>query len=416
MLDIVQKAAERVGGAAELARALGITRQALYQWDKVPADRVLDIERLTGVARHALRPDLYAAAEGAGPAPRAGGRPKICVYGAGAIGGYLGVALKQGGADVSLIARGPHLAAIRKNGLKLLIDGEERVAEMPASDNPAEFGPQDYVIIGLKAHQAWEVAEQMAPLMGENTAVVTAQNGVPWWYFYGLPGQFENQRIRAVDPDDRQWNAIGPERAIGCVVYPASEIAEPGVIRHVYGNKFTLGEPDRSRSQRCLRLSEAMEAGGLKAPVAPEIRNEIWLKLWGNLCFNPVSALTRATLDVVATDPGTRALSRNMMLEAQRIGARIGVHFRVDVERRINGAAKVGPHRTSMLQDLDAGRPLEIDALLTSVQEMGRMVDVETPYIDAVLALVQQMGRVAGVYPTFPEPEIEDQSPEISVD
>lgn len=341
---------------------------------------------------------------------------KICIYGAGAVGGYMGVALADGGADVSLIARGPHLEAIKKNGLKLLIDGGERVARIKATKDPADLGPQDYVIVTLKAHQAWEAADQLAPLLGPDTAVVTAQNGVPWWYFHGFEGQYAGQRIRSVDLDDRQWNAIGPQRAIGCVVYPASEITEPGVIKHVYGNKFTLGEPDRSRSDRVVKLSEALEAGGLKAPIALEIRNEIWLKLWGNLCFNPISALTRATLDVVATDPGSRALARAMMLEAQHIGARIGVHFRVDVERRINGAASVGAHRTSMLQDLERGRPLEIDALLTAVQEMGRMVDVHTPYIDSVLALVQQMGRVAGVYPTFPEPKPEDESPEISVD
>ncbi len=341
---------------------------------------------------------------------------KICIYGAGAIGGYMGLALAESGADVSLVARGAHLEAIKKNGLRLLIDDGERVARMNATSNPADLGPQDYVIVTLKAHQAWEVAEQVAPLLGPDTAVVTAQNGVPWWYFHAFKGQYAGQRIRSVDPEDRQWNAIGPQRAIGCVVYPATEIIEPGVIKHVYGNKFTLGEPDRSQSDRVVKLSEALQAGGLKAPIVPEIRNEIWLKLWGNLCFNPISALTRATLDVVATDPGTRALARAMMLEAQRIGARIGVHFRVDVERRINGAASVGPHRTSMLQDLDRGRPLEIDALLTAVQELGRMVDLQTPYIDSVLALVQQMGRVAGVYPTFPEPKPEDESPEISVD
>ena len=341
---------------------------------------------------------------------------KICIYGAGAIGGYMGLALAEGGADVSLIARGPHLDAIKRNGVKVLIDGGERVARIKATNNPADLGPQDYVIVTLKAHQAWEAAEQLAPLLGPDTAVVTAQNGVPWWYFHGFEGQYAGQRIRSVDLDDRQWNAIGPQRAIGCVVYPATEILEPGVIKHVYGNKFTLGEPDRSRSDRVVKLSAALEAGGLKAPVVPEIRNEIWLKLWGNLCFNPISALTRATLDVVATEPGTRALARAMMLEAQHIGARIGVHFRVDVERRINGAASVGAHRTSMLQDLERGRALEIDALLTAVQEMGRMVDVPTPYIDSVLALVQQMGRVAGVYPTFPEPKPEDESPEISVD
>lgn len=328
---------------------------------------------------------------------------KICIYGAGAIGGYLGVLLKQAGADVSLIARGAHLEAIKKNGLKLRINKEEKVAQMNATSDPKELGPQDYVIVALKAHQAWEVADQMKPLLGKNTAVVTAQNGLPWWYFYGFEGQYANRRIESVDPGGRQWDAIGPERVIGCTVYPATEITEPGVVKHISGDKFGLGEPTRKLTERVQKLSEIMNKAGLKAPVMPEIRNDIWLKLWGNLCFNPISALTRATLDVVATDPGTRKLSRNMMLEAERIGRRIGVHFRVDVDRRIDGAAKVGAHRTSMLQDLDKGRPLEIDALLTSVQELGRVVELETPHIDAVLALVTQMGRVAGVYPTFPD-------------
>jgi 2-dehydropantoate 2-reductase len=320
------------------------------------------------------------------------------------------------GVEVSLIARGAHLAAMRENGVKLLIGGEERVTRLACTDDPAVLGPQDYVVVALKAHQAWEVAEQMEPLLGPDTAVVTSQNGVPWWYFHGLRGQYANLRLASVDPDDRQWNAIGPERAIGCVVYPATEIVEPGVIKHTYGNKFALGEPDGSTSERCQRLNRAAESVGLKAPILPHIRNEIWLKLWGNLCFNPISALTRETLDVVATDPGTRALSRDMMMEAQRIAVRLGVHFRVDVERRINGAAKVGAHRTSMLQDLERGRQLEIDALLTVVQEMGRMVDVETPHIDSVLALVQQLGRQMGLYPTFPEHEPTDEDAEIAID
>jgi 2-dehydropantoate 2-reductase len=342
---------------------------------------------------------------------------KVCIYGAGAIGGYLGVELaRAAGVEVSLIARGAHLAAMRKNGLKLLTEGEERVARLNCSDDPAALGAQDFVIVAVKSHQAWEAAEQMAPLLGPETAVVTCQNGVPWWYFHGMAGQYADLRLGSIDPDDRQWNAIGPERAIGCVVYPAGEITEPGVIKHTYGNKFALGEPDGSISERCTRLSEKLESAGLKAPVLPHIRNEIWLKLWGNLCFNPISALTRETLDVVATDPGTRALAREMMLEAQRIAVRLGVHFRVDVERRINGAAKVGAHRTSMLQDLERGRPLEIDALLTVVQEMGRMVDMETPHIDSVLALVQQLGRQMGLYPTFPEREPADEAAEIAVD
>jgi 2-dehydropantoate 2-reductase len=328
---------------------------------------------------------------------------KICVYGAGAIGGYLGLMLKQGGADVSLIARGAHLAAIKKNGLKLLIGGEERSARLPATSNPAELGPQDYVIVALKAHQAWEAVEHMRPLLGPSTAVVTAQNGVPWWYFYGIEGRYENLRLRTVDPDDRQWNGIGPERAIGCTVYPATEIVAPGVIKHIYGDRFGLGEPNRKESQRVKSLAAAMQEGGLKAKIEPEIRNDIWLKLWGNLCFNPISALTRATLDVTAVDPGTRMVARRMMEEAEKIARRIGASFRVDIERRINGAASVGAHRTSMLQDLEKGRPIELDALLTAVQEIGQLVNIETPTIDVVLALTKQMGRVAKVYPTYPE-------------
>jgi len=328
---------------------------------------------------------------------------KICIYGAGAIGGYVGVALSQvAGVEVSLIARGAHLAAIHDKGLKLLREDGEQVARLQATDDPAELGEQDFVIVALKAHQAWEVAEQMRPLLGAETAVVTCQNGVPWWYFHGLPGRFADMRITSVDPKNRQWNTIGPERAIGAVVYPATEITEPGVIKHIYGDKFALGEPDGSSSERCFRLSRALESGGLKAPILNNIRDEIWLKLWGNLCFNPISALTHATLDVVATDPGTRALSRQMMQEAEFIARRLGASFRVDIERRIDGAAKVGAHRTSMLQDLERGRAMEIDALVTAVQEMGRIVEAPTPTIDIVLALVQQLGESQGLYPVFP--------------
>lgn len=341
---------------------------------------------------------------------------KICIYGAGAIGGYLGVMLKRGGQDVSLVARGAQLEAIRANGLTLLHKDGTLTERMPASRDPRELGPQDVVIIALKSHQAWESAEDLAPLLGPETAVVTAQNGVPWWYFYGLPGAYADLRLRSVDPGDRQWRAIGPERVIGCTVYPATELVEPGVVKHIYGDQFGLGEPDRQPSARLDRLAEALKAGGLKPHLYDDIRNDIWLKLWGNLCFNPISALTHATLDIVATDPGTRSLARSMMLEAQEIGERLGVRFRVDVERRINGAAGVGAHRTSMLQDLEKGRPLEIDALLTAVQEMGRLVETPTPYIDAVLGLVQQMARVKGLYPTFPpEASAEPQVPVASV-
>jgi 2-dehydropantoate 2-reductase len=327
---------------------------------------------------------------------------KVCIYGAGAIGGYMAVCLKQAGADVSLVARGAHLEAIRSNGLKLLINGEERAAHMPATSDPKELGPQDYVIVALKAHQAWEVAEQMKPLFGPDTAVVTAQNGVPWWYFYGLDAPYRDLKLESVDPEARQWRVIGPERAIGCTVYPATEIVAPGVIQHIYGDRFGLGEPSNQVTDRLTKLSDAMQAGGLKPKIYENIRDDIWLKLWGNLCFNPLSALTRATLDVVATDPGTRNIAYSMMQEAEQVARTLGVNFRVGIERRIDGAASVGAHRTSMLQDLEKGRAIELDALLKAVQEMGQLVSVETPTIDIILALTSQMGRVAGVYPVFP--------------
>ncbi len=329
---------------------------------------------------------------------------KICIYGAGAIGGFLGHGLASvEGVQLSLIARGAHLAALRGCGLTLDREGERRTVEVRATDDPGDLGHQDYVIVGLKAHQAWETAESMAPLLGPSTAVVTCQNGVPWWYFHKLEGPFEGHRLNSVDPGDRQWTAIGPERAIGCVVYPATEISEPGVIKHVYGDKFALGEPDGSVSARCQDLSQALEAAGFKAPILEDLRSEIWLKLWGNLCFNPISALTRATLDVVATDPGTRPVADAMMQEAEKIATALGASFRVTRERRINGAAKVGAHKTSMLQDLERGRALEIDALVTAVQEMGEIVGVETPVIDSVLGLVGLLGRSQGLYPTYPE-------------
>ncbi len=329
---------------------------------------------------------------------------RICIYGAGAIGGYMAAGLAEtDGVELTLVARGAHLEALRRNGLTLVKDGDRRTVPVRASNDPAEFGPQDYVIAALKAHQAWESADAMRPLIGDETAVLTCQNGVPWWYFHGLTGPYAGTRLATVDPQDRQWRAIGPERAIGCVVYPATEIVEPGVIEHHYGDKFALGEPDGSVSERVQRLSAALEVAGFRAPVLDDIRSEIWLKLWGNLCFNPISALTRATLDVVATDPDTRALARAMMEEAEAVATRLGAKFRVDVERRIDGAAKVGAHRTSMLQDLERGRVMEIDALVAAVQELARRVGVPTPSIDAVLGLVRQLGRGQGLYPAFAE-------------
>ncbi len=322
---------------------------------------------------------------------------RICVYGAGAIGGYIGARLALAGEDVSLIARGPHLAAMQHRGVRLLEGGDERVARPLCTADPGEAGVQDYVIVTLKAHSVPGVVDAMQPLLGPETAVVWAVNGVPWWYFYRLDPPWTDLRLETVDPAGVQWHGIGPERIIGCVVYPAAEVPEPGVIRHIEGNRFTLGEPDGEKTERVRALAGALIGAGLRAPVR-RIRDEIWVKLWGNLSFNPISVLTLDTLDRIATSPGTRAVARAMMLEAQTIAEKLGARLPVDVDRRIDGAAAVGAHRTSMLQDLERGRPMEIDALVTAVQEMGRLVSVPTPTIDVVLALVQQRAAVAGVY------------------
>lgn len=324
---------------------------------------------------------------------------RICIFGAGAIGGYMGVKLARAGADVSLVARGPHLAAMQTNGLTLLEEGQDPVTvPVNASDDPAALGPQDYVIVTLKAHSVPPVVAHMQPLIGENTTIVSGVNGVPWWYFHKHGGPLEGTRLASVDPGDAQWSGFGPDRVLGCVVYPAAEVVEPGVIRHIEGNRFSLGEPDGSKSERALALSKVLTEAGLKAPVRPRIRDEIWVKLWGNLSFNPISALTCATLDVLCTDPGTRAVARAMMVEAQAIAEKLGIKFPIDVDRRIDGGAAVGAHRTSMWQDLDAGRPMEIDALVSSVCELGRLTDTPTPTIDTVLALIRLRARTAGLY------------------
>lgn len=320
---------------------------------------------------------------------------KICIFGAGAIGGFMAVKLVQAGADVSLVARGPHLAAMKANGLTLIEDGERVTVPVTASDNAADLGEQDYVIVTLKAHSVPPVVDKMQPLIGDHTTIVSGVNGVPWWYFHKQGGPHEGTRLASVDPGDAQWNGFGPDRVLGCVVYPAAEVVEPGVIKHIEGNRFSLGEPDGCRSERALALSQTLAKAGLRAPVRPRIRDEIWVKLWGNLSFNPISALTHATLGVLCTDPGTRAVARSMMLEAQAIGEALGVKFPIDVERRIDGGAAVGAHRTSMWQDLDAGRPMEIDALVTAVQELGRLTETPTLTVDIVLALVQLRAKMA---------------------
>jgi 2-dehydropantoate 2-reductase len=314
---------------------------------------------------------------------------KICIYGAGAIGAYLGASLAATGCEVSFIARGPHLAAMRANGLTLLVGGEETNVRVNCTDNPAELGVQDYVIVTLKAHSVISIVEQMQPLLGADTAVVTAQNGILWWYFHGLPGAWENRHLESADPGGKIWNELGPERAIGCVVYPSCEIVEPGVVKHLSGNRFMLGEPDGSKSDRVVALSRVLAEAGLKAPVRKKIRDDIWFKLLGNATFNPISVLTGATLEQMGTDPDVRGVIYNMMTEAQDVATKLGVKFAMSIDKRIDGGADVGAHKTSMLQDLEAGRPLELDALVASVAELGQLVEAPTPMIDAVLALVR---------------------------
>ncbi len=321
---------------------------------------------------------------------------KICVFGAGAIGGYLAVELARAGNDVSIVARGAHLRAIQDRGLRLRIDGEEKLVRLPASEDPALFGRQEFVICALKAQQAYDAAALFAPLLGPDTAVVTAMNGIPWWYFHQEGGRFDGRPVESVDPGGRQWKSIGPERAIGCVVDPACEIVAPGIIQHHQFKRFTLGEPDGHRSARVVKLGQALTAAGFEAPVRDGIRWNIWLKLWGNVCFNPIAALTHATLDRITSEPGLRALCIAMMREAQAVSAAFNIHIPDEmIERRLAAAGSVISHKMSMLQDLERQKPLEIDALVTVVQEFGRMTGVPTPTIDAILALVRERERHA---------------------
>jgi 2-dehydropantoate 2-reductase len=311
---------------------------------------------------------------------------KIAILGAGAIGSYVGAALARGGAEVALIARGAHLAALRENGVTVLSPRGDFQEHPPATDDPAEIGPVDIVFLGLKAHSYATSGPLLAPLLHDGTAVVAAQNGVPWWYFHRHGGPYDGRRIEAVDPSGATSAAIAPERAIGCVVYCSAELAAPGVVRHGEGTRFSLGEPDRSRSERCLRLSEALVAGGLKAPVEPDLRDEIWIKLLGNAVFNPLSVLTRATLAAMCRNPRTRALARAGMQECLAIASALGVQPQIEIERRIDGAEAVGEHRTSTLQDLEAGKRLELDTLIVAVVELAELTGTPAPTLQTLAA------------------------------
>jgi 2-dehydropantoate 2-reductase len=322
---------------------------------------------------------------------------KVCVFGAGAIGAFMGAKLAGAGVDVSLVARGAHLAAMRSHGVRVQGDGEDAVFRVACTDDPRELGEQDYLIVALKAHTISGAVHSMQPLLGRNTTVVTASNGIPYWYFHGDVPALRGTTLTSVDEGGVQRDRLGASRAIGCVVLPATSLIAPGVIRHEHGKRFPIGEPDGRRTPRVERLHEILVAGGLEAPIRDDIRDEIWLKLCGNVCFNPISALTMATVDVIAGSADTRALCHAMMVETKTVGERLGVRVRVDLERRLDGAVALGAHKMSMLQDLEAGRSLEIEPLVGVVQELGRLVAVPTPVIDIVLALVRQRAQSAGL-------------------
>jgi len=324
----------------------------------------------------------------------------ICVYGAGAIGGYIGCCLSNAGANVSLIARGPHKEAINKNGVTLISNGKSENFNLKVTENPKDLDTQDYIILGVKAHAIQNIATSLKPLMNDKTVVLSAVNGLPWWYFYKANSgtNLDNNHIETVDPKGLIWDTIDPKRALGCVVYPACEIASPGVIRHIEGNRISLGEPDGINSERLKILSSLMIAGGLKAPQKKHIRDEIWIKLWGNCSFNPISAITGASLDLIGNDPGSRRLVRELMQECQNVGEALGIKFRVSIEDRINGAASIVGHKPSTRQDIEMKRPLEIDPIMSAIIEIGVKLNIPTPMLKNINSILKLKAEYLNLY------------------
>jgi 2-dehydropantoate 2-reductase len=312
---------------------------------------------------------------------------RVAVVGAGAIGAYVGAALHRAGVDVHLVARGPHLEAIRRDGVRVVSPRGDFTARPPATDDPREIGPVDHVFLGLKANAYASSGPMLDPLLKDDTAVIAAQNGIPWWYFHRLEGPHEGYRIETVDPGGAVTATIPPERAIGCVVYAATEIAAPGVIQHLEGTRFSIGEPDGAISERCVAFSEAMVAGGLKCPVEPDLRKDIWIKLMGNIAFNPISALSRATMIEICRHRDTRELVITMMRETLDVAERLGCHPEISIDRRLAGAERAGHHKTSTLQDLEKGKPLELDVILAAVVELADLTGTRVPTLRAINAV-----------------------------
>ena len=322
---------------------------------------------------------------------------RVAVLGAGAIGAYVGAALARGGTDVHLIARRDNLEAIRANGVKVLSDRGDFEAHPPATDDPSEIGPVDFVFLGLKANSYATCGELLEPLLGDDTAVIAAQNGIPWWYFHGLDGPYAGRQIETVDPGGAVTKTIPPERAIGCVVYAGTELEAPGVVRHLEGTRFTIGEPNRTMSDRCRQFSEAMIEGGLKCPIEQDVRDEIWVKLMGNVAFNPLSALTRATMEEICRHDEARQLVATMMAETLEIAEAVGAHPQISIQKRLRGAEKVGAHKTSTLQDLEAGKPLELAAIIGAVVELADLTGIDAPALRAIDAASSLLAQTQGL-------------------
>ena len=319
---------------------------------------------------------------------------KVCIVGAGAIGGYMAVRISNAGHDVSVIARGPHLAAIKSRGMKLIEENDEFVAEnLTATEFVGELGPMDVVLLALKAHQIAPIVNDMSVLLGPNTVIVTLQNGIPWWYFQNFVGEYANRVVETVDPGGLLFKSIDPDHLVGCIAYPAATISKPGVIQHIEGNRFPVGELCGMKTVRVQMVSDLFTESGFKSRILDDIRSEIWLKLWGNLTFNPISALSHSTLVDICQFPLTRQLAVAMMTEAQTVGERLGAHFRIPMEKRIAGAESVGKHKTSMLQDVEAGKPMEIESMLGAVIELAEVTGVQTPTLRAIYACVSLLDK-----------------------
>jgi 2-dehydropantoate 2-reductase len=325
---------------------------------------------------------------------------KITIFGAGAIGGHLGALLSRNEVDVSLIARGAHLEAMRDKGLKLTMQGETFVTRPRVTDDPSTLGPQDYVVVSLKSHQAPGVVDAMQPMLGPDTTVVTAMNGVPWWYFYKLAGAHEDYQIKAVDPDGKQWNGIGPQRTIGCITYVASEVTAPGEIESGGQMRYYIGEPDNSESERAKRFQAVVDKTAIDAQLRTDLRRDIWVKIMGNAAYNPISALTMGTMGDMVNDPLVEDILRKVMAEVVAVGRGLGAEPNASIEERIVGTRHgAASHKSSMLQDLERGRLMEINPIVGAVSEVGKLAGVATPTIDTVLALVRLRAKLAGLLP-----------------